>query len=331
MGLIWVPWLVDAARMTGYPVVEVPGWRSRGRAGMRLVEGLVAHHTAGAPGGEYPSLGIVTHGRAGLAGPLSAFGLGRSGTVYVIGAGISNHAGASTWAGFRDLNDEFLGCEAESAGSRDDWTPAQRDCYPRLAAAILFYLRRGADRVGGHKEVCLPRGRKPDPAFWDMETFRAGVAWMLADPHRRIPRGGTVPPPISEDSVALERFVPTDIPPPPQGGGRWEDTDPRTWPASREEYLPLVPPAADNWRGLGSISSLTCGWPKGYVHYLRVFHDRDGSQEGPPLVTDLVPEPGVELAPHWKMRRMGLPPWSFWLLIKYAAPGGLGIGIEYQH
>lgn len=324
MGDTWVPWLADAARMTGYPVVEVAGWRGRGHGGMSRVEGLVAHHTANPGRGDYPSLSIVTHGRAGLRGPLSAFGLGRSGTVYVIAAGISNHAGASAWAGFRDLNDEFLGCEAESAGTHDDWTPAQRDCYPRLAAAVLFFMRRSADRAAGHKEVCLPPGRKIDPAFWDMTAFRARVEWMLADPHRRIP---VDLPPTSEDAVALERFAPTAAP----SGGNWEDTDPRSWPASREEYLPLVPPAEGNWRGLGSISSLTCGWPKGYVHYLRVFHDRDGSQEGRPLVTNLIEEPGKALEPHWKLRRMNLPPWSFWLVIKYAAPGGLGIGIEYQH
>lgn len=322
---VYVPWLVDAARMTGYPVVEVDGWQRRGSRSMRRVEGVVAHHTANpSTRGDYPSLKIVSSGRAGLRNSLSAFGLGRSGTVYVIAAGESWHAGASAWAGHQDLNDEFLGIEAESCGTGDDWTREQRDCYPRLAAAILYYMRRGADRLAGHKEVCLPRGRKIDPAFWNMDDFRGKVAWMLADPHRRITQGGGPLTQTSEDSVALQRFTRTDPP------VDW-DSDPRTWPTSPEEFLPLVPPAEGNWRGMGSISSLTCGWPKGYIHYLRVFHDRDGSQEGEPLVTHLVNEPGVDLSPHWKMRRMDLPAWSFWLVIKYSAPGGLGIGIEYQH
>lgn len=154
---------------------------------MRLVEGVALHHTADGPTGEYPSLRIVRDGRAGLAGPLSNFGLGRSGTVYVVAAGACYHAGASRWAGFTDLNDEFLSVEAESVGTRDDWTPAQRDCYPRLVAACLYYMRRDAVRAAGHKEVCLPRGRKIDPAFWGMSELRTRVGWLLADPSERIP------------------------------------------------------------------------------------------------------------------------------------------------
>lgn len=188
MAGIYSPWLADAARLTGYPVVEVAGWRTRGHGGMRVVEGVIAHHTAGPRTGNYPSLNVVTNGRAGLAGPLSAFGLGRDGTIYVISAGQSWHAGVSKWAGFSDLNDEFYGIEAESAGTLNDWTPQQKDCYPRLVAAILYYIRRGADRVTGHKECALPLGRKPDPAFLDMVTMRAQVATMLLDPLRRIPR-----------------------------------------------------------------------------------------------------------------------------------------------
>lgn len=192
---IYVNWLADAARLTGYPVVEVGGWRGRGHGGLRLLEVVVPHHTADGPTGDYPSLNIVTYGRAGLAGPLSQLGLGRRGTIFVIAAGLAYHAGASQWAGYWDLNDESLGIEAESVGTRDDWTPEQRDCYPRLVAALLFFMRRGADRCGAHKEVCRPTGRKIDPAFWDMRAFRDRVAWLLGDPRGRIPRFAASPPP----------------------------------------------------------------------------------------------------------------------------------------
>lgn len=189
MGM-YVPWLADAARMTGYPVVEVPGWRGLGHGGMRVAEGVVGHHTANPQRGDYPSLNIVRNGRGDLAGPLAQFGLARSGTVFVIAAGLAYHAGASSWTGFNDLNDEFLGIEAESSGTRDDWTPEQRDCYPRLVAALLHFMRRGADRFGFHKEVCRPRGRKIDAAFWDPPGMRGRVQWLLQDPIHRIPRGG---------------------------------------------------------------------------------------------------------------------------------------------
>lgn len=208
---IWVPWLADAARMTGYPVVEVGGWRGRGHGGMRVVEIVVPHHTADGPTGDYPSLRIVRDGRAGLSGPLSQFGLGRTGTIFVIAAGQSWHAGASAWAGFWDLNDEAIGIEAESVGTRDDWTAAQRDCYPRLCAALLHFMRRGADRIGAHKEVCRPRGRKIDPAYWHMGGMRDQVGRYLADPRsiNRHWRPGPPPPPparaqrLTEDHTML--------------------------------------------------------------------------------------------------------------------------------
>jgi len=187
MGGIYIGWLADAARLTGYPVVEVENWRIRGHGGFRAVELVTGHHTADGPG-EYPSLRVVRDGRAGLAGPLCNEGLARSGTIFVVAAGVAWHAGASRYAGFTDINDEAIGIEAESAGTKDDWTPEQRDAYPRLVAANLYYMRRGADRFCGHKECALPVGRKIDPAFWDLNAFRSKVAWYLADPLGRIPR-----------------------------------------------------------------------------------------------------------------------------------------------
>jgi len=174
---LYVPWLVDAARSSGYPVVEVPGWQTRGHGGMRVVEGVVGHHTAtsdSAPG-DYPSLDLVTNGRADLAGPLCNLGLGRSGTVYVVAAGCAYHAGASRWLGFLDVNDEFLGIEAESAGT-GGWTDAQLDAYPKLVAALLRYMSRGLERYAGHKDVCLPVGRKIDPVGIDTAWLRERAA-----------------------------------------------------------------------------------------------------------------------------------------------------------
>lgn len=208
MAGIYVPFLADAARLTGYPVVELPGWRTAGHSGMRLVEGVSGHHTANPNPGDYPSLRIVRDGRADLVGPLSNLGLGRSGTQYVIAAGQCWHAGASTWGGYHDLNDEFLGIEAESRGTVDDWTPEQRDAYPRLVAALLYFMRRGADRFCGHREMCLPRGRKIDPAYWDLPAFRARLEWLLDDPLHRIPRFASAPATAikKEDEDDMQNF-----------------------------------------------------------------------------------------------------------------------------
>lgn len=164
--MVWVTWLAEAARKTGYPVVEVDGWQSRGRGQMRLVEGVVGHHT-GTPSSayddeDYPTLNVIKNGHSSLSGPLSHLGLGRSGTIYVVAAGACNHAGVSDYAGFTNLNDEFLGIEAESDGS-GDWTQEQLDCYPKLVGALLVRMERGVARYASHRAVANPPGRKVDP------------------------------------------------------------------------------------------------------------------------------------------------------------------------
>lgn len=198
---IYVPWLSDAARLTGYPVVELAGWRERGHGGMTSVEGVVCHHTAGPKTGEYPSLAVVRDGRAGLAGPLANFGLGRSGTVYVNAAGTAWHAGTSAWAGMTDLNSRFLGIEAEDDGD-GVWTAEQLDAYPRLCAALCHYMRRDASRVCAHRECATPAGRKPDPTGIDMGAFRARVGQLLANPLQLIPRGAPL-----EDDMPTAREI----------------------------------------------------------------------------------------------------------------------------
>lgn len=199
---IYIPWLVDAARAavagTGKQVIVSPGWETRGHGGMRVVEGVVGHHTAtpeSAPG-DYPTLGVVRDGRAGLAGPLSCYGLGRSGNVYVIAAGLCYHAGASAYAGFVDLNDEFIGIEAEDSGD-GVWNPEQLFMYPRLVRACLDYMHRGVDRYASHRTVAVPAGRKNDP--WGISDD-----WM-----RQQAAAGSTPAPTSTSTFMEEEEMGT--------------------------------------------------------------------------------------------------------------------------
>jgi hypothetical protein len=165
--------LADACRKSGLPVVEVDGWRTRGHGQFAGVNSIVCHHTATAKtaAGDYPSLRIVRDGRSDLPGPLSQLGLGRSGTVYVIAAGVAWHAGATFFP--RQDNWHSIGIEAEHDGL-SPWTPEQRDAYVRLVAALRDHYGIPLSNIQGHKEVAKPLGRKPDPTF-DMTAFRADV------------------------------------------------------------------------------------------------------------------------------------------------------------
>lgn len=164
--------LADVVRRSGLKVVEVSGWKTRGHGQMTSVEAIICHHTAGPETGNYPSLGVVRDGRPGLDGPLSQLGLGRDGTVYVIAAGVSYHAGATfyTWQN----NWHAIGIEAEATGT-DPWPKVQYDAYVRLCRALVNGYGVPVSRVLGHKEVAKPAGRKPDPNF-DMAAFRAAVS-----------------------------------------------------------------------------------------------------------------------------------------------------------
>jgi hypothetical protein len=168
---MWLTDLADACRKSGLPVAEQSGWKTRGHGGLSGVSAIICHHTAGPATGEAPSLGVVQNGRTGLPGPLSQLVLGRSGTVYVVAAGLAYHAGTTfqSWQG----NAYTIGIEAEATGT-SPWPAVQYEAYVRLCKALADHYRVPYDRVLGHKEVASPLGRKIDPNL-DMAAFRAAV------------------------------------------------------------------------------------------------------------------------------------------------------------
>jgi hypothetical protein len=200
-------WLADELRRSGLPVREVAGWKARGHGEMGQILGVLAHHTAGPQVGNYPSESVVVNGRPGLEGPLANLGLARDGTWVVIAAGQAWHAGTGSisWCPANTGNARLVGVEAESCGTRDDWTDAQRGSYPRGVAALLRYLQLPAERAIGHKEWAPTR--KIDPAFWDMNTFRSDVArWLrVAGPTSTSSDIPAVPPRAPEDDVTYIR------------------------------------------------------------------------------------------------------------------------------
>jgi N-acetylmuramoyl-L-alanine amidase len=169
--------LADVARQTGYPVIELAGWKTRGDGVMSGVQTITCHHTAdGGAKGNYPSLKVVRDGRPGLPGPLAQYGLGRDGTIYVIAAGKCNHAGVSRARAY--TNPWAIGIEAEAVGvpgTVGDWPAKQMDSYARLCRVLIDHYDLNVADVRGHKETCAPVGRKTDPDF-SMTTHRGRVA-----------------------------------------------------------------------------------------------------------------------------------------------------------
>jgi hypothetical protein len=171
--------LARVARLTGYPVVEVPGWETRTRPQlMSDVRTITCHHTAnGGAKGDYPSYDTVLHGRGpDLPGPLAQYGIGRSGTIYVFAAGSANHAGVSRSVDYEKPH--AIGIEAEAVGvpgTPGDWPEPQMDAYAKLCRALIDEFGLKVADVLGHKETCSPVGRKTDPSF-DMQKFRTRVA-----------------------------------------------------------------------------------------------------------------------------------------------------------
>lgn len=182
--LTWLPSVLKAA---GLPVIEEPGWQSRGHGDVGTIKGVICHHTAGPLKGNAPSLGIVRDGRPDLSGPLAQLVLGRDGTFYVIAAGKCSHAGAGVWQGVHNGNSEMIGIEAENTGLPNDnpWPVRQMQSYAKGVAAILNHINAKPIMCCGHLEWAIPVSRKSDPSFSvgtraqrivAMEEFRKRVA-----------------------------------------------------------------------------------------------------------------------------------------------------------
>lgn len=135
-------------RAAGLDVREVKDWQTRGRdfagaAGPFRPKGCVNHHTAGPPetaSSKTPSLGVVTFGRSDLPGPLCNVYLGYDDVVYVVAAGVANHAGLPDGGVCRGMrgNSDAYGLEIEHTGKSA--LPSDR---VRLAARIHAALIHG--------------------------------------------------------------------------------------------------------------------------------------------------------------------------------------------
>lgn len=167
-------------RKHGLKVVEVDGWRHRGRPESRFSfypVGVLCHDTVTPKSlSDDAVLNLLVDGRPGLPGPLCQIGLGRDGTVYLVASGRANHAGRAKSVGTvasGDGNTLYIGIEAFNDGVGEPWTEEQYTAYYILAAALSVEVTHNSYRtVNGHKETSTEG--KVDPTF-DMRVFRQHV------------------------------------------------------------------------------------------------------------------------------------------------------------
>lgn len=195
--------LADVLRAAGCNVIEISGWKTRGRPQTDTQrfnpQGVLCHHTAGTSDSRTYVEWMAITGRTDLAAPLAQIALSRTGIVYVMAAGRANHAGkmkaiAGLPAG--DGNATLIGIEAMNTGF-EGWGPAQYAAYVKVCAALNNHYGWPAKRTLGHKETSL--SGKIDPGQMSMPDFRADVAKAMAA------TTVTVTPPGVYPGTALKR------------------------------------------------------------------------------------------------------------------------------
>lgn len=191
--------LAVIARRTGFPVVEEWGWKTRGHGPMSAVRSVICHHDAA---NQSPTTfnTVVRDGRSGLPGPLAQFAIRRDGTIHVVAAGLSYHAGSNVNPSLYN-NSYALGIEAGNNGVGEPWPRKQIDAYEALCAELCKAFRLPVSRVRGHKEIAP--SRKIDPAGINMDHFRAAVARRMTGGGGAAPAAPAKPTPsllLKEDS-----------------------------------------------------------------------------------------------------------------------------------
>jgi len=138
------------------------------------------------------------------------------------------HAGKSEFKGRKDVNDFSIGIEMVNKGDgKDPFTDKQYQALGRLVAYLQDEYDIPRDRITGHKDVALPRGRKTDPAAnfsydrLDKEIARAkgkGGSKKDKDDHdkddskggKHIAWGAKVSPKFKEKVIAIAAELKTN-------------------------------------------------------------------------------------------------------------------------
>lgn len=193
--------IAQRCRDAGLRVIEVAGWQRRGRPYDFRPRGSVNHHTAGGANGKTPSLNGVINGFAGSApGPLANALQSRepdgNDIIYVVAAGVSNHAGRGGWRGLSG-NSSVFGLEIEHVGTVP--LPEGRQRIAARFHAAMAKGRWGPEMVCQHREW-NPANKIDAATRVDPGQFRTWVAEALRLP---VPKPPENKPPGGVDDMVI--------------------------------------------------------------------------------------------------------------------------------
>lgn len=214
--------MLTALRNEGLNPIEHRSWRTHNRnhkGPWGPVYGIVIHHTAGVGSG---MADFCYNGNADLPGPLCHAFLAKSGAIYMIGNGRTNHAGTFAANAHQavlqesvthpypdaaepiDGNRHYYGIEIENKGDgKDSYPPGQYAAVVRWAAAICRFHGWTEQSIIGHKEGTR---RKIDPSF-SMNKFRADVAEQLRAGRPVPPKPATPTAPATTTGDGMPDFT----------------------------------------------------------------------------------------------------------------------------
>jgi len=190
MGSRYLTDLAEVCRRTGFAVIEVDGWQTRGRSSGGYDQGrpshVMAHHTASGPGSDgWADVEYMTwHADAA---PLANLYISRVPEIFVMAAGATNTNGSGVdpceLADDDTMNTHAIGIEAANNGVGEPWPDVQQSCYVTLCAELELAYGIAPAQIHSHAEYAP--ARKIDPAgesryaegaaIWDMDAFREDV------------------------------------------------------------------------------------------------------------------------------------------------------------
>lgn len=199
-------WLPDVLAPLGNKLRVMPGFAQRGHGDFKDIRGVMIHHT----GNGRASAESIRDGRPDLPGPVSAGHIAQDGTLTLIAAGVSWHAGvgAYPWLPTNMGNWHLIGFECawpmdtsitEATQMREGWPEVMVETMVMASFLIIQHLTFRGDRCISHKDYAGPAQGKWDPGNYNMNWHRDQI-------NARLDGSATVTPP------------PVPAPLPPAGG-----------------------------------------------------------------------------------------------------------------